>query len=255
MLKRTIHAGGLFALLAMAALTTLRAQDEKGKPPVYTYISQWTVPRAQWGEFLKSDDDDKPLMDKLVADGTLIAYGSFVNLIHQEGEPTHGTWMTATSEGRLAKALEAEWARPGLVSPVLAASKHWDYITVSRIHNSRPGTWSGGYLSGNRWQVKPGDMREFNELEKSTLIPAFDKLLADGVVNSYSLDTEDFHTQKLGVVVFYFTTSDADGLDQVDKALDDAFAKVPTFGAAFRSLVEREGHRDFLDRVRYMTTK
>jgi hypothetical protein len=255
MLKRTIRAGGLLALLAMAALTTLRAQDDKGKPPVYTYISQWTAPRAQWGEFLKNDDEEKSTLDKPVADGTLIAYGSFVNLIHQEGEPTHGSWMSATSEGRLAKALEAQWSRPGLTSPMLAASKHWDYITVSRIHNSRPGTWSGGYLSGSQWQVKPGDMREFNELEKSTLIPVFDKLLADGVVNSYSLDTEDFHTQKIGLAIFYFTTPDADALDKVDKALSEAFDKAPMFGAAFRSLVDREGHRDFLDRVRYMTTK
>jgi hypothetical protein len=34
-----------------------------------------------------------------------------------------------------------------------------------------------------------------------------------------------------------------------------AFDKNPALGAAFRSLVEREGHIDFLDRVRFMTIK
>ena len=43
----------------------------------------------------KLDEQDKPLLDKLVADGTLIGYGAYYNLIHQEGEPTHGSWFTA----------------------------------------------------------------------------------------------------------------------------------------------------------------
>jgi len=255
MTRHTIHKGGLTFLLALAAVTTLRAQNDKEKPAIYTYISQWTVPRAQWGEFLKSDDDEKSLLDKLVADGTIIGYGSFVNLIHQEGEPTHGSWLTATSEGHLAKALEAEWARPGLTNPALAASRHWDYVLQSRIYNSRSGSWSGGYLSGSEWYVQPGAMRDFNEVEKNTFVPVFEKLLADGVVTSYGMDTEDFHTQKIGLAVFHFTVPDADGLDKVDKALDEAFDKSPTIGPAFRSLVEREGHRDFLDRVRVMTNK
>ncbi|MGA2186716.1 MAG: hypothetical protein ABSH47_27195 [Bryobacteraceae bacterium] len=252
--KSTIHRGGLLVLLALAALT-LRAQDDKGKPPIYTYISEWTVPRAQWGDFLKNDAAEKPLMDKLVADSTLIGYGTFVNLIHQEGEPTHGSWMTATSEGRLVKALEAVWALPGLTSTALAASKHWDYMLESRMYNSRSGTWEGGYLSGSQWDVKAGEMRSYNELVKSTLVPVFEKLVTDGVVTTYGFATEDYHTGKIGRVTFYFMLPDADALDKVDKALDEAFDKNPEYGMAFRSLVEREGHRDFLDRVRTMTNK
>jgi hypothetical protein len=253
--RRTIHGGGLLVLLAMAALTTLRAQDDKGKPPIYTYIAEWTVPRAQWGDFLKNDAAEKPLMDKLVADGALISYGTFVNLIHQEGEPTHGSWMTATSESRLIKALEAVWALPGLTSTALADSKHWDYMTVSRIYNSHSGTWQGGYISGSHWDVKAGEMRNYNELVKSALVPVFDKLVTDGTVTSYGFATEDLHTGKIGRVTFYYTMPDADALDKVDKALDAALDKNPEYGIAFRSLVDREGHRDFLDRVPTMTNK
>jgi hypothetical protein len=253
--KSTIHRGGLLVLLAMTALTTLRAQDDKGKPPIYTYISEWTVPRAEWSDFLKNDAAEKPLMDKLVADGTLIGYGTFVNLIHQEGEPTHGSWMTATSESRLVKALEAVWALPGLTSTALAASRHWDYMTVSRIYNARSGTWEGGYLSGSQWNVKAGEMRNYNELVKSQLVSVFEQLVTDGVVTSYGFATEDFHTGTIGRVTFYVTLPDADALDKVDKALDAAFEKNPEYGVAFRSLVEREGHRDFLDRVPTMTNK
>ena len=253
--KRTIHRSGLLLLLALSALPAVRAQDDEGKPPIYTYISEWTVPRAQWTEFIKSDDSENPLMDKLVADGTLIGYGSYVNLIHQEGQPTHGSWMTATSEGRLAKALEAVWAQPEIASPSFAASKHWDYFLVSRNYNGKPGTWKGGYLTGDEWNVKPGDMRDYNELAKNNLVPVLDKLVADGTVVSYGWATEDFHTGTLGHVTFYMMLPDADALDKVDAAFKDAYAKMPSYGLAFRSLVDREGHRDFLDRVRTMTNK
>jgi len=195
-------------------------------------------------------------MDKLVADGTLTGYGAFTNLIHQEGEPTHGTWFTATSEGKLLKALEAVYAEPGdTTAPVEGASKHWDYLLVSRMYNQRPGKSEGGYLAGDQWDVKPGEMRAYNDLMKSSVVPALEKMLADGVITSYGIDTEDFHTEKLGRVTFHFTTSDTEAFDKASKALDEAFDKSPGLGTAFQSMVEREGHRDFLTRLRYMSNK
>jgi hypothetical protein len=227
--------------LALATGARSLAQTgDQGKPPVYTYIADWDVPRAQWAEMVKVDEQERPLLDKLVADGTLIGYGAYTNLIHQEGAPTHGSWFTATSEGNLMKALEAIYAQPGGTSaPVQAASKHWDYIVVSRIYNQRSERSEGGYLLGDQWDVKPGEMREYNDLMKSALVPVCEKLLADGVVTSYGMDTEDFHQQKLGRVTFYFTTSDASGIDKAGKAFDEAFDKNPALGVAFRSLTER----------------
>jgi hypothetical protein len=257
MQKRASWCVGLLTLLLLAAGVPVKAQEaEKSKPPVYTYIAEWAVPRPMWGDMVKLDEEDKPILDKLVADGTLVGYGAYTNLIHQEGNPTHGTWFTATSEGNLLKALEAIYAHPASInSPVQSASKHWDFILVSRIYNQRPGTSQGGYLTGDQWEVKPGDMHEYTNLVKSTLVPVCEKLLADGVITSYGLETEDFHQDKLGIVTFYMTTSDAEGIDKAGKAFDEAYDKNPALGAAFRSLVEREGHRDFLDRLRYMSIK
>lgn len=247
-----------FLTLAISAIgASLKAQSaEQAKPPVYTYISEWAVPRAQWAEMVKLDEQDKPLMDKLVDDGTLTGYGAFTNLIHQEGEPTHGTWFTATSEGNLLKALEAVYAQPGTTTaPVQGASKHWDYMLVGRVYNQRSGKSEGGYLSGDQWDVKPGEMRAYNDLIKNTLVPVCEKLLADGVVTAYGMDTEDFHTQKLGRVTFYFTTPDTAAFDKASKAFDEAFDKSPALGSALQSMVDRQGHRDFLDRLRYMRNK
>ena len=244
-------------LLAFATGVSLKAQNaDQGKAPIYTYISEWAVPRAQWADMVKLDEQDRALMDKLIADGTLTGYGAYTNLIHQEGEPTHGTWFSAMSEGNLLKALEAVFANPGsTTAPVEGASKHWDYMLVGRVYNQRSGTSEGGYLAGDQWDVKPGDMRAYNDLIKSALVPIYEKLLADGVVTSYGMDTEDSHTQKLGRVTFYFTTSDASAFDKASKTLDEAFDKTPALGSALQSMVDRQGHRDFLARLRYMRNK
>lgn len=247
----------LLVLFALSSGLPSRAQNAaQEKPPMYTYISEWAVPRAQWAEMIKVDDQDKPLMEKLVADGTLTGYGAFTNVIHQEGQPTHGTWMTASSEGNILKALEAVYAQPGsTTAPVEGASKHWDYMMVSRLYNQRSGKSEDGYLAGDQWDVKPGQMRAYTELMKNSIVPVFEKLMADGVVTAYGMDSEDFHTQKIGRVTFYFTTADASGFDKASKALDEAFDKNPAITAAMQSMVDREGHRDFLDRLRYMNYK
>ncbi|MGH9611807.1 MAG: hypothetical protein ACRD4P_01855 [Bryobacteraceae bacterium] len=249
----------VFGLLSLAPMVGIPLQAQNGdqtKTPVYTYISEWAVPRAQWPDMEKVDDQDRPLIDKLVGDGKLTGYGAYTNLLHQEGEATHGTWFTATSEGNLLKALEAVYAQPGTTTaPVEGASKHWDYMLVSRMHNQRSGKSEGGYLAGGHWDVKPGEMRAYNDLMKSALVPIYEKLLADGAITSYGTEVEDFHSEKVGRVTFYFTTADASGFDKASKAFDEAFDKSPALAAAFQSMVDREGHRDFLYRLRYMSNK
>ena len=89
------------------------------------------------------------------------------------------------------------YAQPGLVNaPVQAASKHWDQIFTSSVYNAKPGTSTGGYLTWSRWEVKPGDMRSYDELTKKVLVPVLEKLLAEGSITSYGQLVEDYHTQK-----------------------------------------------------------
>lgn len=255
MQRRVVKYVGSLIFLALAARLPMRAQSgDQGKAPMYSYIAEWAVPREQWADMEKLDDQEKALMEKLMADGTIVNYASFTNLLHQEGEPTHGTWFGAMSEGNLLKALEAVYAQGTTTAPVQAASKHWDYITVSRMYNQRAGKF-GGYLIISYWNVKPGHMREYQELAKNTFGPIYEKLLTEGVVTSYGLEGEDFHSEKLGRLDFYVTVPDAAAVDKVDKAMDELFEKNPTLGPALRSMTESEGHRDLLLHLRYLANK
>ena len=253
MQKRARGCVWLAALAALVAVAPLKAQGEAH--PVFTYIAQWVVPRAEWPDMVKVDEQERPLMDKLVADGTILDYGYFTNLIHQENEPTHGSWFAAVSEGRLLKALEAIYASGITAAPVEAHSKHWDEILTSSVHNGRSGEFDGAYLSGSQWQVRPGQGRAFEALTKSEIVPIFDKLVADGSVISYSLDTQDYHSNKPGMVDFVFTVPDAASLDKADDAIEAAIGKDESLGPALRALTESDAHRDFLLHISHMSIK
>jgi hypothetical protein len=240
----------------LAASVPLRAQGEgTSKAPLYIYVSHWGVPRAQWGDMAKLGQQHEALEDKLLTNGTITGYGHYMNLIHTKGQPTHGEWISATSEGSVLKALAAFYGAPQVTSPVLAASKHSDIFLVSRVYNSRPGTYDGAYLAGSVWKVKPGQMQNFNAIVKARVVPVLEKELAAGALVSYSVDTQDYHTEAPGVVEVVSIATNATAVDKVDKAFEAAFGKDTEIGPALGALTVRDSHRDFLYRVTHMVIK
>jgi hypothetical protein len=234
----------------------LRAQSEsKTTAPIYVYVSEWAVPRAQWGDMTKLDDQDRALENKLLADGTITAYGELVNLIHTEGQPTHADFFWATSEGNILKALAGFYGRPDITSSVLAASKHWDHFLISRTHNYRSGKFEGAYLAGSMWKVKPGQMEAFQAMVKARVVPMLEKALADGTVIFYSVDTEEYHTDAPGLVDVVFAVTDTASMDKVNAACEAHFSKDTEIGPAIGALTVKDSHRDFLDQMTHLVIK
>jgi hypothetical protein len=256
MQKRSLWAICIMMLGVLTAGIPLWGQSEgTSQTPMYTYLSGWGVPRAQWVDMAKRTKEDVVLEDKLVADGTITGYGHYVNLIHTGEGTTHGEWFTTTTEGNVVKALSPFYASPTATSPVLADSKHWDRFLVSRVHGSRSGTFEGAILSGSEWQLKPGQMQAFEAIVKARLVPILKKGLEDGTVISYSMDTEDYHSDAPGLVDFVFIVTNADALDKVNAAFEASFDKDTEIGPALDTLTKRKSHRDFLDLVTHMVIK
>ena len=256
MQKRVVWGICALVLGVLAAGIPLKAQSEStNKAPLYVYVSDWAVPRAQWGAMAKLSGEDRAVEDKLLADGTIAAYGELTNLIHTEGQPTHADFFWAKSEGDVLKALASFYALPDNTSPVLAASKHWDHFLVSRIHNARSGKFEGAYLAGSMWQVKPGQMESFVNMVKARVIPVLEKELKDNAVIFYSVDSEDYHTDEPGFVDVVFAVTDATALDRVNDSFEGAFSKDTEIGPAIGALTVRKTHRDFLDRATYLVIK
>jgi hypothetical protein len=240
------------ALTAIAAPwaspTRAQATDDKEKAPVYTYVSQWAVPRADWATYEKGISATKQLMDKLVADGTLVDYGWFKNLVHQEGTPTHGDWFSATSVGNVMKALNALMAQGATAGPdkSLNESRHWDYLLVSRQYGKHSGTFENSYLRVGSYKAKHGESETVEKALNSYIIPRLEKLLADGAIHFYAVSREAIHTDDPAEFDVVVITNGAAGLDKFYESLDAAAKANPTGGPAFASATEGSAHRDSL---------
>jgi hypothetical protein len=86
------------------------AQGSSSQPPIFTYVAEWNTPRAQWADMQKHNESNKATLDALVADGTLLGYGTYENRIHSDASPTHGSWFQAESLANIFKTLDKIYA-------------------------------------------------------------------------------------------------------------------------------------------------
>ncbi len=224
----------------------------KEKAVMYTYVSEWAVPRAMWGDYMKQEAAGDADMNKLVADGTLVSFGRYSVLNHQEGMATHGSWFSATSMANILKALEGLRSAPDAVSPALAASKHWDLILSSRDYNSHAGVFKNGYLRVGTWSYKAGANDPDNKIMRATMVALLEKLLADGALHGYQIDEEAVHSSDPGGFNIAIIANGGEGIDKFDAALEAWEKSNPATYAALGGLLESHGHRDFLAHVDVM---
>jgi hypothetical protein len=228
-----------------------QTSEVKEKPPMYSYVGFWNIPRAQWADMEKASAADRQTLDKALASGTIVAYGSDVNLVHQADGPTHDDWWSAMSMAGLLKVLEQFYKSGSSSTPVLtSATKHWDAIYVSRHYNWHSGSWKDVYLHGSSYKLKPDAPEDtIDKLSKSILVPFMEKLLADGTIHEYEIDTEAIHTETPGTFWLYYIAANAEGLDKVNTALRETMKSNPLIGPAFGSTIDFTAHRDYLART------
>ncbi|MDD5542275.1 MAG: hypothetical protein PHX83_03805 [Acidobacteriia bacterium] len=242
---------GVFAL-AMMALWAAPARAQEGpkeKPPMYSYVGNWNIPRAQWAEMDKTTAAEEAVLAKALADGTIVGFGDDLTLVHQPDGSTHDQWWSAMSMAAVVNVLGQFYKNGSAVSPALAsATKHWDNIFVSRFYNWRPGTYKGAYTRVASYKLK-ADASEgaIGTLSKNLFVPLLEKLLADGTILEYEIDTEAIHSESVQSFWIVYIAPNADGLDKYNAALSDAQKMNPLGGPAFVSMVDFSGHRDSLD--------
>jgi hypothetical protein len=237
---------GIFALCAMPSGAQMT--EVKEKPPMYTYLSNWQIPRAQWAEMEKENRADHPLLDKALADGTIVGYGDDINLVHQPDGETHDEWWSATSMAGLIKVLDQFYTSSSGSSPVLAsATKHWDTILLSRYYNWHSGAWKDGYVSVSSYKLKPDAPDDaVDVLSKHLVVPLLEKMFADGTIREYEIDVQAMHTEAPGKFWIVYVAENAEGLDKVDAAIAETLKTHPLSIPAFDSMVDYSDHRDEL---------
>jgi len=246
-----------FALLLLAPLVASAQQQE---PPTFTFVSEWAIPRAQWPEYQAArEKNTKPIFDKMLADGTIIGWGMYVTVVHDESGITHGTWYEATSIAALERVL-GELIKLTPSPTQLAATKHRDYLLRSSLRRAKAGSQANGYLWVGAYQVQPGKGREWRDLWDKNSKPLVEELFANGTISAYWVEGEQVHTDNPGWIYVVWTAPNADAVDKFfaaatarsqkrsaeeNRAIGDAFAAVSVAGT----------HRDFFARVTHYAQK
>jgi hypothetical protein len=237
---------GLFAVAVQAQTT-----EVKERSPMYSYIANWAIPRAQWADMEKANAADSKIMDKGMADGTLVAYGNDATIVHTVEGETHDGWWSSNSMAGLMNVLDQLYSSGSASNPVFSsATKHWDEILESRYYNWKSGSYKGVYTYVAIYKLKadaPDDA--VGMLSKNLVAPLLEKLLADGTIVEYEIDTAAVHTGAPGYFLIVYTAPNAEGLDKVNAAVETTIKANPLGGEAFGSFTDASAHRDQLLRT------
>ena len=246
---------GVFALVfALAVVAPLpsgaQTSEVKEKPPMYSYISSWAIPRAQWGEMEQADAAEEKMTEKALAAGTIVAYGSDVTMVHTADGYTHDGWWSSMSMAGALNVLEQAYKSGSPTTPVYAsATKHSDGLYVSRYYNWHSGSWKDVYTRVAEYRLKPDAPNDaVDMLSKNLFVPMLEKLLADGAIHEYEVDTEAIHTDDPAIFSVVVIAASAEGLDKFNAAVADLRKTSPLTGPAIGSVVDFPHHRDYLSR-------
>jgi len=243
---------GVAVGLMLVALAVVRSpiafSQMEPTPTVYTYVSQFQVPRANWASY--SEDTEKtfvPVAEKMLADGTILSWSTFEQVIHTPDGYTHGAAWSSTSISGLMKVLD-EIRKAGPRPGQIASTKHEDLLMQSTMYHA--GTGTPTYLRvvcANAKPEKPGD---YASVLKKFLVPTFEEQLKKGAATFYGLDEQYVNTAAPSIRCLVINYPNAEGMDKWATAINAAMSKwSPAERAEFTGASVLDSRRDILARV------
>jgi hypothetical protein len=247
MLRRNLIRSAVVCALAIASFA-MTAPGQAQEPTHYTFVSNWDVPRGQWTEFEKSEAQTTSVLEGLVTDGTLTAWGSSAALVHSEGGYTHTNWFVSTTQAGIVKTLEA-LGTASRGSAYAGVTKHEDFMLHTITHGGKTARANSGVVRVAMWRAKPGQGEGVENYFKKYIQPDLDAGVADGSVLMYNFDSQAIHTDAPGNYNLAVVYANAEGLDKGAAMLAAHAKENPAAGDGFSAMVENKDHRDSLGRV------
>jgi hypothetical protein len=241
------------ALLTLPLLAAPLAAQDKDQT-IYTYVALWRVPRAKTAAYQSFfEKTDQPILDRLVADGSLREWGRTTTLLHSVDGMTDGVWFCATSFTGIQKVL-AELAKVDSTPLNDLVEKHQDEFLESMIFRTGNSKATSGFLEESVYYVKPGKAEEWFSLWKKWMQPIYEKLLADGTIVGYGVDRESYHTTTPAYRSMWVIAEWAEAVDRATAAFEAEMGKrskeeQKSIQLQMQEVLEPGTHRDNLDRV------
>jgi len=257
------HRSALAACVVMIGMVfaALPAAAQEASEPI-TWLIDVTVKPGKFKELeAASLKYDKPVLDALVANGSISSYGLACQMV---GPPSESCmfWVTAadwSGMGKVEKAFEnsrkamKEDELKAMMESFLGATvpdKETSSVVRHVVFNGTPGG-SPKYLMRHVYKVKPGKGGAAVKLYKEYNAPTHEKLLKAGVISGYGVAVPDMHVGGDWTHAFWSMFSDMSQIDAVDAAFEEADeargdALNETIDAAWREMHDMDAHWDSL---------
>ena len=179
---------GLLVFVLAVMLVPAALPQMESTPIVYTYVSQFQIPRANWAAY--SEDTEKsfvPVVEKSLADGTILSWSTFEQVVHTPDGYTHGAAWSSNSIAGLMRVLD-EVRKNGQRPGQIAATKHEDLLMQTRMYHG--GSGAEAYLRVICSMAKADKPEGYTATLKKLLVPTFEEQLKKGVATYYGVDEQ-----------------------------------------------------------------
>ena len=257
----------LMPLAAMLAMSVC-ALAQPAAPQPLTMVAIFKVKpnkTADWVAVMKGVY--APMLDQLLKDGVITAYGADLDLLHQAGKPNASAWIGLPNWASVQKvnaALEeVQRKNPGQMVRALEATDpeaHSDLLLRSPVFQMKtPPSGAMPVTTFTMNTVKAGKDEAYMKLFNTHTKPVLDRLLQEGTILGYGIDVEVEHTMPVGTRVEWIMMPDLASRDKVNAAFREARGRLTEDGrrvlqANFREIMEAE-HKDWTSRSVVFATK
>jgi hypothetical protein len=240
-------AGLVVVVLAVMVVPAGISQTEPA-PRVYTYVSQFQVPRANWAQY--AEDNEKtfvPVAEKMLGDGSIISWATFEQVVHTPDGFTHGAAWSSNSIAGLMKVLD-EVRKSGPRPGQIASTKHEDYLMQTTMYHVGSGTPT--YLRVVCSNAKAEKPEAYAEALKKYLVPTFDEQVKKGVATYYGLDEQYVNVGPPSMRCLVVDYPNAEGIDKWAAAVNATIGKWSAADReAFFGTQVADSRRDILARI------
>lgn len=224
-------------------------QMQQGQPIIYTFVSQFQVPRASWAEYSANTEKTfVPVAEKAVADGTILSYATFETIVHTPEGYTHGAaWSSSTISG-LTKVLD-EVRKAGPQPGQVAATKHEDYLMQSSMYTM--GSGQPTYLRVVCQNAKPADKPEgYAAAIKKYLWPMIEDQVKKGNASYVALDSQYVNVMAPSTRCLVIDYPSAESIDKWAAAVNATLGKMTAADRdAFYGSSATDSRRDIMARI------
>jgi hypothetical protein len=251
---------GLFAvvLLALSPPTALSQMEQP--QPVFTYVSQFQVPRANWPQFTEETEKVvNPVFERLMADGTIISWGNFESVVHTPDGMTHGSWWQATSVAGVMRVLD-ELRKSGLRPGQLSATKHEDLLMRTTVVFTSPHPATTGYLRVVAQLCQPGKGDDYLAFIRKYFNAAVEEEFKKGAATYWGFDEQYVPTYPSSMRYLVSMYPNAEGLDKWSIRQGALLSKMSpeerkVFQEGLASTTVPDSRRDLLARITHYAQK